>query len=144
MKKQSNISRVSSNNHQAVFGRSRREVREILCDDDSEKLQVKAVNKEGVRERMSRLESHIGSLKADMQTIMKQMEALVKIKSESPQRSVSRSPIRSPSPGLKCYHCGGTGHFKADCQSLNAKNRMTKNVSFTSPKNEEKEKGAGQ
>lgn len=46
----------------------------------TEKLQVKAVNKEGVRERMSRLESHIGSLKSDMQTIMKQMEALVKNK----------------------------------------------------------------
>lgn len=54
-------------------------MREILCDDDSEKSQVNAVNKEGVRERRSRLESHIGSLKSDMQTIMKQMEASVKI-----------------------------------------------------------------
>lgn len=44
-------------NHQAIFGRSRREVREILFEDNSEKLQVNAVNKEGVRERMSRLES---------------------------------------------------------------------------------------
>lgn len=44
-------------NHQATFGRSRREVREILFEDNSEKLQVNAVNKEGVRERMSRLES---------------------------------------------------------------------------------------
>lgn len=131
-------------NHKAIFGRSRREVREILCDDNSEKLQVNAVNKEGVRERMSRLESHIGSLKSDMKTIMKQMEALVKLKSESPQRSLSRSPIRSLSPGLKCYHCGETGHFKADCPSLNAKNRMTTNVSFTSPKEEGIEKGAGQ
>lgn len=64
-------------NHQAIFGRSRRKVREILCDDNSEKLQVNAVNKEGVRERMSRLESHIGSLKSEMQTILKQMESLV-------------------------------------------------------------------
>lgn len=113
-------------------------MRELLCDDDSEKLQVNAVNKVGVRERMSRIESHIGSLKSDMQTIMKQMDALVKIKSESPQRSLSRSPIRSLSPGLKCYH------FKADCPSLNAKIRMTKNVSFTSPKKEGNEKMAGQ
>lgn len=79
-----------------------------------------------------------------MQTIMKQMEALVKIKSESPQRSLSRSPIRYLSPGLKCYHCGGTGHFNADCPSLNAKNRTTKNVSFISSKKEGNEKGAGQ
>lgn len=56
-------------------------MRKKLSDDDSEKLQVKAVNKEGVRERMSKLESHIVSLKSDMQTIMKQMKALVKIKS---------------------------------------------------------------
>lgn len=27
-------------NHHAIFGRSRRKVREILCDDDTEKLQV--------------------------------------------------------------------------------------------------------
>lgn len=56
-------------------------MREILCDDDSEKSQVNAVNKEGVRERMSKLESHIVSLKSEMQTMMKQMKALVKIKS---------------------------------------------------------------
>lgn len=77
-------------------------MREILCDDNSKKLQVNLVNKEGVKERMSRLEIHIGTLKSDMQTIMNQMEALVKIRSQSPQRSLSRSPTRSPSPGLKC------------------------------------------
>lgn len=93
---------------------------------------------------MSRLESHIGSLKSDMQTIMRQMEALVKIRSESPQRSLLRSPTKSPSPELKCYQCGGTGHFKANCPSLNAKHRLTGNVSFANPKNEGNEKGAGQ
>lgn len=78
-------------NHQGIFGRSRREVREILCNDDSEKLRVISVNKHGVNECMSRLKSHTGTLTFDMQTtIMKQMEALVKIRSKSPQSSLLR------------------------------------------------------
>lgn len=76
----------------------------------------------GVSQRMIKLEDQMGTLASSMVAIMKKMDALVKERSSSPQRSKfnrspqrnfqrSRSPSCSPSPDPRCFHCGETGHF---------------------------------
>ena len=151
-------------NHQAIYGRGRKEVREIaVCGEEAELSacshatvsQVKSPKSQGeVQTRMSRLEEHMGTLSSNMEIIMQKIETLVKERSSSPQQSKyspspqrsrspqrvyqrSRSPSRSPSPSSKCYHCGGEGHFKNSCPSLSSNNKPSKSVTFADGKKPE-------
>lgn len=144
-------------NHQAIYGKVRKEVRKVsLCEKETENsvcshkddfIQLRSA-KVDVTHRLSKMEDHMGTLTSGMRDIMKKMEALVRERSSSrcPKRQQMRTTSRSPSPsGRRCYQCGGIGHFKSECPSLNSVNkpsRVDKTVTFAEPRNEGNEKGS--
>lgn len=144
-------------NHQAIYGKVKKEVRKVsLCEEETENsvcshkddfIQLRSA-KVDVTHRLSKMEDHMGTLTSGMRDIMKKMEALVRERSSSrcPKRQQMRTTSRSPSPsGRRCYQCGGIGHFKSECPSLNSVNkpsRVDKTVTFAEPRNEGNEKGS--
>lgn len=144
-------------NHQAIYGKVRKEVRKVsLCEEETENsvcshkddfIQLRSA-KVDVTHRLSKLKDHMGTLTSGMGDIMKKMEALVRERSSSrcPKRQQMRTTSRSPSPsGRRGYQCGGIGHFKSECPSLNSVNkpsRVDKTLTFAEPKNEGNEKGS--
>lgn len=144
-------------NHQAIYDKVRKEVRKVsLCEEETENsecshkddfIQLRSA-KVDVTHRLSKMEDHMGTLTSGMRDIMKKMEALVRERSSSrcPKRQQMRTTSRSPSPsGRRCYQCGGIGHFKSECPSLNSVNkpsRVDKTVTFAEPRNEGNEKGS--
>lgn len=144
-------------NHQAIYGKVKQEVRKVsLCEEETENsvcshkddfIQLRS-SKVDVTHRLSKMEDHMGTLTSGMRDIMKKMEALVRERSSSrcPKRQQMRTTSRSPSPsGRRCYQCGGIGHFKSECPSLNSVNkpsRVDKTVTFAEPRNEGNEKGS--
>jgi hypothetical protein len=149
-------------NHQAIFGRGRKEIREVMVGEEAsdnvsvrshtdDNPQVRQVQGDVMKQRVSRLEEDLGSLKTSVDSVLRKMDALLRERSSSrsPQRSRGmRSPLRSnsslsrsPSPNNRCFHCSGLGHFKSNCPSLNVKNKQSKSVSFRDPK-EESENGS--
>lgn len=144
-------------NHQAIYGKVRKEVRKVsLCEEETENsvcshkddfIQLRSA-KVDVTHRLSKMEDHMGTLTSGMRDIMKKMEALVRKRSSSrcPKHQQMRTTSRSPSPsGRRCYQCGGIGHFKSECPSLNSVNkpsRVDKTVTFAEPRNEGNEKGS--
>lgn len=144
-------------NHQAIYGKVRKEVRKVsLCEEEPENsvcshkddfIQLRSP-KVDVTHRLSKMEDHMGTLTSGMRDVMKKMEALVRERSSSrcPKRQQMRTTSRSPSPsGRRCYQCGGIGHFKSECPSLNSVNkpsRVDKTVTFAEPRNEGNEKGS--
>lgn len=153
-------------NHYAIYGKGRRDIREVtVCGEDAElsacshatvaQVRPPRSQGEGVTQRMTKLEDQMGSLASSIEAVMKKMEALVRERPASPQRfrfnrspqrnfERTRSPSRSPSPDLRCFHCGGTGHFRSACPSLKALNKPSKSVSFEDgAKPEGNDKGSG-
>jgi hypothetical protein len=148
-------------NHQAIFGRGRKEIREVMVGEEAldnvsvhshtdDNPQVRQVQGDVMQQRVSRLEEHLGSLKTGVDAVLREMDALIRERSfsRSPQRSMgmqsplrsNSSPSKSPSSNNRCFHCNGLGHFKSNCQSLNAKNKQSKSVSFRDSK-EKNERG---
>jgi hypothetical protein len=136
-------------NHQSIFDRGRKEVREVVASpDNNESSDEDMTNTNKVcqtsqkvkkKDQLYELTKQMGDLQSTMRSLLMQFEKL-----HTPtQRSSSRSPVRSrsASPDSKCYTCGGKGHFMRDCPRNNPDNKqaLTKQVTFS----DLNEKGSG-
>ena len=89
----------------------------------------------GLHNRLSSLEEELGGMKSNMETLLKQVGSLVNNNKRS-YSPIPRTRSRSPTPSDICFHCGRSGHFKAECPKLKQANKPPKAVTFQEQSND--------
>jgi hypothetical protein len=74
-----------------------------------------------IDQRLSSLESGLGSLRSEILQAFKSLENKTGTRSRSPSSSPNR---------FTCFECGGRGHFKSVCPSKKSENRPARKVHF--------------
>ena len=144
-------------NHRAIFDNKSKEVKEVRCtpmvDLDSnvdgpepedmlfKAAKVGAFDKPNLDVKMDKrvaaIENQLGDLCSQLRAIGKKLDDnMYRERSRFPATSPDRRRSRSPSASDTCFHCGGQGHFKANCPALNGNNKPNPKVRFASPAKE--------
>ena len=150
-------------NHQAIYDRSKKEVREVRYEYDSDEsdtgsgqpVQIRQVandresrsrsrpnfehNKDKgqgqLDTRLSTIEGQMGSLRSELNTMFKKFEEW-RTRSKSPSPRPFRTRSRSATPSDECFNCGGSGHFRRDCPKLKQQNKSAPRVHFEDQSNQ--------
>lgn len=124
--------------HNAVHGRTRRDVKQICSPENYPEYPVytlKQEMKQPVPSRLDNLESTVEDMKGKMNTmnvkydrLMDKLDKFIDRFSSRQSRSPSPSPSRSPS-SIKCFRCKGN-HYVKDCPEPKL-SQLPKAVQFT-------------
>jgi hypothetical protein len=93
-----------------------------------------------LNQRLSSLESGLGSLRGEILQAFKNLQRKTVARSRSPSNSPVRDSPSSPTRN-QCFGCGGQGHFIADCPSKRTENRPARKVHFEEKNSNSKESG---
>ena len=110
--------------HNAVHGRSRRDIRQVSNQQECPEYPVYTVKQEmqqqSATNRLDKVERSVETIQGKMDMLdlkydklMAKLDKLLDRFSQTPARSVSPSPSRSPS-SIKCFRCQGN-HLVRDC-----------------------------
>ena len=126
-------------NHQAIYDKNKREVKEVRCEvdesfsdsDQSVKICQTRSNfqkkSEPSKEETSKLDLRLSSLENQLGSLMMEIKAMNRrIQVRSRSNSPNRRRSRSPTPKDICFHCGGQGHFRNNCPKLDKDNKSAK------------------
>jgi hypothetical protein len=108
--------RTFLHNTQAVYGKSRREVRRISADSDDERFVPKVRQTHHVdaayklTEKVSGMEKRFDGMEQRFEKLMISMNNLTEVV----QRR-GRSPISPSRSRTACFGCGQLGHYKSEC-----------------------------